>query len=208
LATTFFTEAVAYGTRPWGEAHKEAFDWARRALALDKNDPEVLALLAQFAYRDGTRGECWEHISLALDIDPNSPSANFAKAAALIVDGYPSEGRTPLLVAMRVDPHSPYDALFMTVLAVSYYFEGKYETAAEVVKRALTRYPDYPQLYRWLAAALGQLGRTDEARDALQTAIKVSPASFNLHVENPPPWFRPEDHEHSLDGLRKAGWRG
>ena len=58
------------------------------------------------------------------------------------------------------------------------------------------------------AAALGQLGRADEARDALLKALEVSPQSFDLFVRSRPSWFRPEDHEHMLDGLRKAGWQG
>jgi adenylate cyclase len=27
-------------------------------------------------------------------------------------------------------------------------------------------------------------------------------------VHNRAPWFRPEDHAHLIEGLRKAGWEG
>jgi hypothetical protein len=57
-------------------------------------------------------------------------------------------------------------------------------------------------------AALGQAGRIDEARAALAKAIAIAPASFDLYVRNRAPWHRPEDHAHTLDGLRKAGWQG
>jgi adenylate cyclase len=69
-------------------------------------------------------------------------------------------------------------------------------------------FPDFPSPYRWLAAALGELGRTAEAKKALEKAITVSPASFDFQVRERPPWFRPEEHAHMLDGLRKAGWEG
>jgi adenylate cyclase len=59
-----------------------------------------------------------------------------------------------------------------------------------------------------MAAALGQLGRCDEAREALKQAMDVSPASFDLHMRGRPIWYRPKDYEHMLDGLRKAGWQG
>jgi adenylate cyclase len=52
------------------------------------------------------------------------------------------------------------------------------------------------------------LGRTEEARAALQKALEVSPRSFEFYTRRRPPWHRPEDHEHMLDGLRKAGWQG
>ncbi len=61
--------------------------------------------------------------------------------------------------------------------------------------------------YRWLAAALGQLDRTDEAREALHTAMTTSPKAYDRFVGNRVPWHRPEDYEHMLDGLRKAGWQ-
>jgi ABC-type molybdate transport system substrate-binding protein len=59
-----------------------------------------------------------------------------------------------------------------------------------------------------LAAALGQAGRFDEAKQALQKAIAVAPKSFDMYVRHRAPWFRPEDYTHMLEGLRKAGWEG
>jgi adenylate cyclase len=61
-------------------------------------------------------------------------------------------------------------------------------------------------IYRWPAAALGQLGRKAEAKEWLEKAIFHAPAAFGMYVRNRVPWFRPEDHAHLVDGLRKAGW--
>jgi adenylate cyclase len=60
--------------------------------------------------------------------------------------------------------------------------------------------------YRWLAASLGQLGRTEEARDALQTLQTISPSSFEMYVRQRPKYCSVE-YAPMLDGLRKAGWR-
>ena len=67
--------------------------------------------------------------------------------------------------------------------------------------------PDFPSTYRWVAAALGQLGRLEDAKAALEKAIAVAPVSFDAFVRRRVPWHRPEDHAHMLEGLRKAGWR-
>ncbi|MBV9374971.1 MAG: tetratricopeptide repeat protein [Alphaproteobacteria bacterium] len=91
-------------------------------------------------------------------------------------------------------------------MACGLYLSGKYEAAVEVAKRVVRLNPDYPLPYRWLAAALGQLGRTEDAKNALEKAIAAGPASFGLYVRRVP-WHRPEDHAHMLKGLRKAGWR-
>jgi adenylate cyclase len=91
---------------------------------------------------------------------------------------------------------------------ISHYFERDYSAAVGLARRTIRDYPELVSSYRWLAAALGQLGRHDEALDALQKAIEVSPVSFKSYVRSRLPWFRPEDHKHMLDGLRKAGWQG
>ena len=90
--------------------------------------------------------------------------------------------------------------------AVGHYFCREYEAAVEAVKPVIRSYPDFPNPYRWLAAALGQLGRTNEGQQALDKAIAVLPDAFEMYVRTRPPWFRPEDHAHMLEGLRKAGW--
>jgi tetratricopeptide (TPR) repeat protein len=79
------------------------------------------------------------------------------------------------------------------------------EAPRKAANRTIRLAPHYPNTYRWLAAALGQLGRTDEARDALQKAMAVAPAVFEMYVRQRPPWFRPEDYAHMLEGLSKAG---
>jgi adenylate cyclase len=61
------------------------------------------------------------------------------------------------------------------------YFCFDYEAAAEA---AIRSYPDYSGPYRWLAAALGQAGRAEEAKKALARAIAVSPTSFSSYVRN------------------------
>ena len=96
----------------------------------------------------------------------------------------------------------------MHQLATSYYYEGDYAEAVEAQRRTLARYPNVYTAYRWLAAALGQLGRTEEARAALRKAMELSPQAFEFYTSRRPPWHRPADYEHMLDGLRKAGWQG
>ena len=87
------------------------------------------------------------------------------------------------------------------------YFTRNYEAAVEAAKRAIRAYPQFPLTYRWLAAALAQAGRIDEAKEVLERAIAIAPASFEMYVRGRPPWMRCEDHAHVLEGLRRAGLR-
>ena len=42
----------------------------------------------------------------------------------------------------------------------------------------------------------------------MQRLLELSPQSIDLYIRSHLPWLRPEDYEHLLDGLRKAGWEG
>jgi adenylate cyclase len=97
-------------------------------------------------------------------------------------------------------------AVRFNAITVSYYLSGEYDVAIEAARRSIRSYPDREQDYRWLAAALGQLGRVDEAKEALEKAIATAPASFYRFVRTRVPWHRPEHYAHMLEGLRKAGW--
>jgi adenylate cyclase len=95
----------------------------------------------------------------------------------------------------------------LTHVAVGYYFSGAYGDAVEAAEHAIRSFPEYPVPYRWLAAALGQLGRTQQAEEVLEKATAIAPAMFDVYDRRRPPWVRQEDHAHILEGLRKAGWR-
>ena len=107
---------------------------------------------------------------------------------------------------MELDPRAFQYARMQ--IGISFYFERNYEEAVDVLRAMVVDNPSNPATYRWLAAALGQLGRSDEAREALTMAIERWPESFSRYTQTRPPWFQPDDFEHMLDGLRKAGWQG
>ena len=139
---------------------------------------------------------------------PNLASAHAALARTLIFSGRPREGLVALEKSIRLDPHNRALPVRLNELTLGLYLSGEYEGAVEAAKRAVRSNPEYPLPYRWLAAALGQLGRTAEAEEALEKAISIAPASFDMFVRQRVPWHRPEDYAHMLEGLRKAGWEG
>ena len=141
-------------------------------------------------------------------MSPNLAHAHGVLGATLVFSGHPKPGVAALEKGVRLDPRGPQRAVRLNQIAVGLYFCREYEAAAQMAKQVIREYPEYPQSYRWLAVALGQLGRTDEAKQALEKAIAVAPAVFDVFVRQGVPWIRPEDHAHMVEGLLKAGWRG
>ena len=181
---------------------------ARHAVALDGGNAEAHARLALALLARGDHQGASSQAEQALTICPNLAAAHGALGVALAYSGRPREGLAALKTCIRLDPRAPSLMNRLNQVALAHYFCRDYEAAVEAAKRAIRSFPDFPSPYRWLAAALGELGRTEEAKEALEKAITVSPASFDFQVRERPPWFRPEDHVHMLDGLRKAGREG
>jgi adenylate cyclase len=181
---------------------------ARRAVALDPANAEARARLSAASFFHGDLEEQLREAERALALSPNLAEGHGMKGLGLIFSGRPREGLAAVETALRLDPRNPLRSSQLIWIVFGHYFCGDYEAAANAARLAIRSYPDFPIPYRWLAAALGQLERRDEAKEALQKAIAIAPASVDLFLRNRPPFFRPEDHAHMLEGLRKAGWTG
>jgi adenylate cyclase len=199
-------QADDFQTRSLPETSSSIEALARRAVALDGADAEAHSALSSALRRRADYDGALAEAARALAISPNLAFAHHMLGATLIFSGRPNEGLASIERSIRLDPRHPGAVRLMQV-ALALYVSREYTAAVEAAKRAIRSYPDFPNSYRWLAAALGQLGRTDEAKEALAKAIEIVPASFEMYVSKGVPWMRPEDHAHMLDGLRKAGWQ-
>jgi adenylate cyclase len=209
LAVAYIQQAGHPQIRSSIEPNSSAESLVRRAIALDGSDAQAYSVLAEVRlYSSVDYESALAEAEQALALSPNLASAHLALAATLIFSGHPQKGLVALERCIRLDPHNPTMANRLNLLALGLYFVGDYEAAVEAAKRALRTNPEYPLPYRWLAAAFGQLGRTAEANQALEQAMAIAPASFDMYVRQRVPWHRPEDHAHMLEGLRKAGWKG
>jgi len=149
----------------------------------------------------------FDHAERALAINPSCAMAYHSKGWLQIFTGRPAEGREAILQGIRLDPRRASYPAVRAHIVLSHYIEGDYEATVAEALRLLADHPEYPLAYRWLAAALGQLGRSDEARAALDKALAIAPEVFRQYVEQRVPWMSQVDYDHMVEGLRKAGWR-
>ena len=199
--------AGMYGRRSLPEIENSTLALARRAVSLDGNDAEARTCFGeQLLMRRGDYQGALAEIELALAISPNLANAHGALGAVLMWSGQPRKGRAALEKSIRLDPRNPNLNLRLVDITISYYLSCEYDAAVEAAKRGIRSFPDHSNQYRWLAAALGQTGRIEEAKEVLAQAIAMAPTAFDMFVRRRVPWHRPEDHAHMLEGLRKAGW--
>jgi adenylate cyclase len=208
LAIATIHEATMFLKGSVEEAVNEANALAQRSVSLDPTDAlGQTSLGAALALRGDYEGGLAE-VGRALAINPNLAIGHAYLGAVLLYSGHPREAIDAIREALRRDPFEPSRVIRLSHIALGHYLLCDYDAAVDMAKTTIRSYPDHPWAYRHLAAALGQLGRIGEAQEALQKAIATAPKSFDMVVRHRPLWWRPEDHEHLLEGLRKAGWEG
>jgi adenylate cyclase len=207
LATAQLQSANTFMQRDLAETLRSAEALARKAVSLDGADAEALTCLGRVLGTKGDYQGAIAAIERAIALNPNLAIAHGTLGGMLVFSGQPERGIVALEHGIRLDPRHPRSGLLLNQVVIGLYLLRDYESAVEAARRVLRSYPDHPLVYRWLAAALGQLGRIEEARQALERAMSLSPAAFDFYVRRRVPWHREEDHEHMLDGLGKAGWQ-
>ena len=181
---------------------------AQAAVELDPESGFGHAMLAGVFDHLADYATALEEADNAIALSPNDPQGYLSRGKVLVYGGRAAEARDPLAVALRLDPCGPIAAVILHVRTVGSYFERDYVSAEATARRAIRTWPQYSRPFAWLPAVLGQLGRVTEAREALDKALTVSSSYLAFSTRSRPPYFRQADHDHYLDGLRKAGWRG
>jgi adenylate cyclase len=208
LAHFYEATATRGGSRSLDEALTLAEHEARAALRLDGANSSAHAALAWVSSLRGDAAPALEQAERAIALNPNNPSGYLTKGHILVYSRRTAEARLAINTALRLDPRGATARQAQVQLAISFYSERDYVSAEATASQTIRAYPDFPRPYLYLAASLGQLGREKEAHRALDEAMSAAPAVFDFLTRGRPPWHHPEDYEHLLEGLRKAGWQG
>ncbi len=137
----------------------------------------------------------------ALALNPLDSSILAYLGQGFAVSGEWDRGCQMVELAMQRNANLP--GAFYSPVFWRAYRQGRYEEALQIIARANT--PGYFHMPAAKAAALGQLGRREEAQKAVQDLLALRPdfaAAARLEYGK---FFDAELVEHAIDGLRKAG---
>jgi adenylate cyclase len=206
LSATYIREANIFRPDLLEENVARAIECSRRAVALDPTDSMAHATLAIALTTGGQHAEGIAEADMAASLDPNCYEARFAQGYTRLPAGRARDAIQPLRIAMRLNPFG--NPQHLTNLARAHYWAGEYEAAVAVARQARRSTPNFQSPHVTLMAALGQLGRPQEAQAALAEALERFGDGIRSFISPPPNVMRqrrPEDTEHLIDGLRKAG---
>ena len=137
----------------------------------------------------------------AMALNPLDASVRAYLGLLIAASGEWDRGCQMVESAMQLNPNCP--GYFYFARCCNGYRQGKYAEVLEAAARV--NMPSYFHTHALRAAALGQLGRREDARKALQDLLALRPDFAAAARQEYAKWYSSELIEHLIDGLRKAG---
>jgi len=186
-AASMATLAKAYAVLPWfssripaGEAREQARQWANRALEIEPQNIEAMAVLAiVYSEIDLNFDGAQEWLEKALELNPGNVAAN-----NFMGDLYTRTGNIPMALkyesrAAELDPLGPVQ---LTDLANVNMLQGEYDKVIQLANRALVLDPDFSHAHQHLVNAFFVLGDAARLTAELQV-IDSFPNSEVYHAD-------------------------
>lgn len=187
---------------------ESAHEAAKRALVLDDKDPVAYFALGRVYMMRGRHDASVAELETAVELNPSFAQAHHGLGAVLVFSGRLEEAAASLESAVRLSPRDPVLWGTLCYLSLACNLLHQYEAAAEWGRKAVHE----PRAagggywsYAVLASALGNLGQTSDAREAVGEALQRKPDLSISYLETTLPTKYPGGLDSYFDGLRKAG---
>ncbi len=177
---------------------------AERAVALDDSLPLAHARLGWAYFANQRHDEAIAAARRAVALGPNDAESHAQLGNILNWSGQPKEAIGLIEKAMRLNPHYPFYYLFY--LGHSHYLLENREKSIKLMKRVVTRAPNFLPVRRHLAVLYQEIGLEQEAKAQTAEVLKIFPgASIEDSRERCLYIHKPKLLERFFDGLRKSG---
>jgi TolB-like protein/Flp pilus assembly protein TadD len=165
------------GTKDPAANRTKGIDFARKALRIARDDPDVLGRAAfAFAYFGEDLDAAIALVDRARELNPSFALGWFRSGWLRLWHGEPDLAIQHFQTSLGLSPRDPIAASFLGI-GVGYILTGRFEEARAMLLRSLQESPNSAPTYRWLAVCFAQMGRPDEAREMINRLRTMMPAS-------------------------------
>jgi DNA-binding SARP family transcriptional activator len=181
-------------------------EFAERAIVLDPFDARALTIAGHV--------QCYLHHNLreaaslherALELNPNLAMAWALSAITYAYIGEADEAERRNNRYKALSPLDPHAFFFDVVFGIVHLLRHEYD-AAVMTGRAFTQLnPSFSGGYKPYLAALGYLGKTQEAANVLRRLVAIEPDFTIERFLSKLPMDNPLDRQHYVEGLRRGG---
>jgi TolB-like protein/class 3 adenylate cyclase len=202
---TIHLQSIQFG---WIKGSRElwaaAMHLAQTSVRLDPRSSFAFSILSWVHAQDGHYEAAMDAAKRAVALNPYDMGARGVLGICHFAIG---EHRQAIelfsMAAQRGNSDPRYQ--WATLNAFSHYLLGQYDATLSWAREQLYINPNHMQALAIRAAALAQLGRTDEAAEATDVLLSNYPnLSVDRHLKNFH-WKQPADIAHYREGLLKAG---
>jgi adenylate cyclase len=201
----------SYWTSDRDQLRVEAFDAAKRAVALDVTDNYARWVLGMVYLTRREYEEARIHLEKVVENNPNDTEGRGIFAMLLVAVGEAGAAIEHFEIMKR---QNPFDlSWFPWIKGLAYFTLRRYGMAIATFKQM----PEpHNEVRGYLAACHAYLGKSAEARAMLEEFLRVAELDMLVfpgrrlkdwddYWRNTCWYKRQEDHDHLMDGLRKAG---
>jgi adenylate cyclase len=202
---TILVQGVHFGwIRSTRELWTEAMSLAESSVRLDPRSSFAFSILAYVQAMEGNYEAALDAAKKAVGLNPYDMGARGVLGICHLVIGEHRQAIELFSTAVQPgnsDPRYQWAALN----AFSHYLLRQYDASLSWAREALYLNPNHLQVLAVRAAALAQLGRTEEAAKAAEVLLKGFPGlTVERHLRNFR-WKTSADTAHYREGLLKAG---
>ena len=202
---TILVQGVQYGwIRSTRHLWAEAMELAESSVRLDPRSSFAFSLLSFIHAMEGHYEAAMDAAKKAVELNPYDMGTRGILGICHLVIGEHRQAIELLSTAVQrgnSDPRYQWAALN----AFSHYLLGQYDASLSWAREALYLNPNHLQVLAVRAAALAQLGRSEEAAMAAEVLLAGYPGlTVEKHLRNFR-WKELSDIAHYRDGLLKAG---
>jgi tetratricopeptide (TPR) repeat protein/TolB-like protein len=201
---------VIYFGQGWTQNFLKAWAIAqtrvRSAIALSPDNPELLTICghaSSFLGRD--YDAALDYFDRARRVNPELEALWCWSAATYSYIGEPGMALQRLKRFSDLSPTNPCYIWSQNIHSVAYAFAGEYEKAVASGRRVIKLNPSFVNGYKPLIAALGHLGRAEEAKPYVDKLLALEPNFTVERFAKVYPIKYESDREHYMKGLRLAG---
>ncbi len=180
-----------------------AMDAVQKAISVGADYPMGYSLLGSIHMTRGDVEQAITESEKAVELAPGNSHVLAILGNVLIDSGRLKEGIRAVQKAVRLCPYPP--AWYLGLLGAGLHLNGDNEAAIPVLERAVDDGPESYTPRLWLACALVELGRLDEAGLISKIVLNIEP---NFSAAGWAESFKSETHARLKDNMLAAGFPG
>ena len=168
---------------------------------LDPLLPQARAQLGSVLVYKGQHDAAIAEFERAVALNPYVNDYGYAEA--LMSAGEPARAIEVLASSMRLNAFQPI--ISSGFMGLAHYMLKSYWEAVRLCREFAARVPNDQWSHVWLASAYAQSGQLEQARLEAAEVLRINPGFTIESAKRVVVYKDPEDSEHRIDGLRKAG---